>query len=118
MSSKIDHPQRRSIRLKGYDYSKPGAYFVTVCTKNRLPLLGIVNNAEIILTPIGHIVESLWSLIPKHFRGVGLDVYVVMPNHIHGIIVLSGKGRGEASAKGASRLNTEESANASPLHLM
>jgi len=116
MSHKINHPQRRSIRLKGYDYSSPGAYFVTVCTRERLPLLGMVNNAEIILTPIGHIVEAFWNLIPQYFKGVGLDVYVVMPNHLHGVIVLSGEGRGEALAEGVSRLNQEETANASPLH--
>ncbi len=116
MSSEIDHPQRRSIRLKGYDYSNPGAYFVTVCTRDRLPLLGMVNNAEIILTPIGRIVDAFWNLIPQHFKGVGIDVYVVMPNHLHGVIVISGEDRGEALAEGVSRLNQEETANASPLH--
>jgi len=115
MSFKIDYPQRRSIRLKGYDYSSPGAYFVTVCTRDRLPLLGIVNK-EIILTPIVNIVEAFWNLIPQHFKGVDLDVYVVMPNHLHGVIVLSGGGRGEALAEGVSRLNQEETANASPLY--
>ena len=117
MSFKIDHPQRRSIRLKGYDYSSPGAYFVTVCTRDRLPLFGKVENTEIILTPIGGIVEAFWRLIPRHFEGVSLDVYVVMPNHLHGVIVLSGEGRGEAFAEGGFRLDQEETANASPLHL-
>ena len=116
MSYKIDYPNRRSIRLKGYDYSNPGAYFVTICTRDRLPLLGIVNNAEIMLAPLGHIVESLWNLIPQRFKGVDLDVFVVMPNHIHGVIVLSGEGRGEALAGSVFRLNHEETANASPLY--
>ncbi|MEK7369016.1 MAG: transposase [Planctomycetota bacterium] len=81
---------RRSIRLKGYDYSQAGAYFITICVKDRKYLLGEVVNGEIILSCIGKIVEKCWVEIPKHFPHVQLDQYVIMPNHIHGIIEILG----------------------------
>jgi putative transposase len=81
---------RRSIRLKGYDYSQSGAYFITVCTKNRSPLLGTIVNGEMRPSPIGEVSEKLWDEIPHHFSDVQLDEFVIMPNHVHGIILLWG----------------------------
>lgn len=80
---------RRSIRLKGHDYSQPGAYFVTVCTQDRACLFGEVTDGEMRLNPAGQLVESGWCAIPDHFPLARLDSFVVMPNHVHGIIVLS-----------------------------
>ncbi|MGA9364676.1 MAG: transposase [Bacteroidota bacterium] len=89
MYSSTKH-HRRSICLKGYDYSLSGAYFVTVCTKNRSPLLGTIVNGEMRLSPIGEVSKKLWYEIPRHFLDVQLDEFVVMPNHIHGIVLLWG----------------------------
>lgn len=80
---------RRSIRLKGHDYSQPGAYFVTVCTQDRACLFGEVTDGEMRLNPAGQLVERGWCAIPDHFPLARLDSFVVMPNHVHGIIVLS-----------------------------
>jgi putative transposase len=79
---------RRSIRLKNYDYSRPGGYFVTICAKNRNPCFGQIVNEKINLSPVGKIVEGCWLGIPEHFKNVKLDEWVIMPNHIHGIIII------------------------------
>ncbi len=79
---------RRSIRLKGYDYSQGRAYFVTICTRNRECLLGAVQDGKMVLNDVGHIVESVWQGLPNHFPTVGLDASVIMPNHFHGIIIV------------------------------
>ena len=93
---------RRSIRLKEYDYSQPGAYFVTVCTWRRENLFGDVVDGEVRLNERGHIVKECWNEIPEHFPQVELDAFVVMPNHIHGIIVI--KGNDDVGATHASPL--------------
>ncbi len=80
--------RRRSIRLKGYDYSQAGAYFVTVCTHNREYLFGNIINGEMILGAYGKIVEKVWYNLTGHYQNIKLDTFTVMPNHIHGIIVL------------------------------
>jgi REP element-mobilizing transposase RayT len=79
---------RRSIRLKGYDYTRAGAYFVTICTKDRACLFGDVSDGVTRLNQMGHIVRQCWLAIPDHFPHVLLDEFVVMPNHVHGIIVI------------------------------
>ena len=78
--------QRRSVRLQGYDYSQPGAYFVTVCTRGRECLFGSVVNYEMQLNDVGRTVWLVWQELPKRFVGITLDAFTVMPNHIHGII--------------------------------
>ena len=78
--------KRQSIRLKGYDYTQDGAYFVTVCTHEQAMLFGDVVGGEMGLNDIGRIVRDCWLNIPDHFDGVKLDEFVVMPDHIHGII--------------------------------
>ena len=80
---------RRSIRLKHYDYSRAGAYFVTICTQGRECLLGEVADASLTLSQYGVIVEQVWEQIPDHFSFVTLDAAVIMPNHFHGIIVIA-----------------------------
>jgi len=79
---------RRSIRLKGYDYTRAGAYFVTICTKDRACLFGDVADGVMRLDQMGHIVRQCWLAIPDHVPHVLLDEFVVMPNHVHGIIVI------------------------------
>jgi len=80
---------RRSIRLKGYDYSQAGAYFITLCTKNRQYLFGNVVDGKMILNHAGMATQNCWLEIPKHFPNTILDEFVIMPNHIHGIIVIN-----------------------------
>jgi len=87
---------RRSIRLKGYDYSKAGAYFVTICAQNRECLLGDIVDGETRLNDAGKMVKRCWGEIPTHFPHVELDEFIVMPNHMHGIIVICPTGRGMA----------------------
>ena len=83
-----DSPQRnrRSIRLKGYDYSWPGAYFVSICAHNRECLFGEIVNGGMVLNDAGRMAEQCWHNIPLHFPHVELDAFVVMPNHVHGIL--------------------------------
>ncbi len=81
-----EYHHRRSIRLKGYDYSSAGAYFVTICLHEKACLFGEVNNAAMILSPIGKIVQDYWLEIPQHFENVELGAFIVMPNHLHGIL--------------------------------
>jgi len=79
---------RRSLRLQNYDYTQVGAYFVTICTKDRKCLFGEIMDSEIRLNEVGQIVIACWNGIPNHFPNVELDMFVVMPNHLHGVIVI------------------------------
>ena len=81
---------RRSIRLPAYDYAQAGAYFVTVCTQNRECAFGAVVDGEMVLNELGRMVETVWRELPQHYPGVEVDTLVVMPNHVHGIIILVG----------------------------
>jgi hypothetical protein len=81
------HP-RRSIRLKNYDYSQAGMYFVTICTQNSGCFFGNISNCEIRLNDAGMMVHSIWDELPSRFANLELDAFVVKPNHIHGIFAL------------------------------
>lgn len=81
--------RRRSIRLQEYDYRQNGAYFITICTHNRVELFGTIAEQDIRLNDWGKIAEMCWQEIPEHFPRVELDEFVFMPNHLHGIIVLA-----------------------------
>lgn len=97
MKSKFD-PQihhRRSIRLKGFDYSSEGAYYVTIVAQGRECLLGEVVDGEMRLNEYGKIVQKWWDEIPIHFSNVELGAFVIMPNHVHGIIYIIEERRGE-----------------------
>ncbi len=78
--------ERKLNRLKNYDYSAPGFYFITICTQNRKCFFGEIVNQELILNNIGSIAKSFWEEIPDHFPESIIDEFVIMPNHIHGII--------------------------------
>ena len=79
---------RRSIRLRGCDYARAGAYFITICSRDRLCLFAEIVGDVIEVTPIGESVATCWEAIPEHFGTVELDAFVIMPNHLHGIVVL------------------------------
>jgi putative transposase len=99
---------RRSIRLKGYDYTQPGAYFVTLCTVQREEIFGEVVNGEMRLNPLGEIVREEWMKTAEIRSNVELhaDEFVIMPNHVHGIVWIV-----ESTSVGATR-GSNESASA------
>ena len=82
-------PQRKSIRLKGYNYSQAGFYFITIVTQNRENLFGEIKNGKMILNDAGQMAKKYWFEIPNHFPNTQLHEYIVMPNHIHGIIEIT-----------------------------
>jgi REP element-mobilizing transposase RayT len=84
-----DRYHRRSIRLRGYDYTRSGAYYVTVCTHERAHSFGQVADGVMRNSPMGGIVQRCWDAIPEHMPMVVLDACIVMPNHMHGIIVIT-----------------------------
>ena len=77
---------RKSLRLSTYDYSQPGAYFVTICTEGRAMLLGALVDDEIVLADAGRAIHDRWRRLPRKFRDVELGEFVVMPNHLHGVV--------------------------------
>jgi REP element-mobilizing transposase RayT len=81
-------PGRRSIRLKGFDYSQPGAYFVTICVQGKEFSLGTIDNDKIHLSRYGQICRDVWKHVPSHFPGIYMDTLVLMPNHLHVIITI------------------------------
>ncbi|MBW1788124.1 MAG: hypothetical protein JRK53_16105 [Deltaproteobacteria bacterium] len=86
----IDPGKRRSIRLPGYDYSRAGAYFITICTKDRACLFGDIVNREMALNDAGRMVERWYIELENKFRDIESDAYIVMPNHFHAIIQNTG----------------------------
>lgn len=83
-----DKHHRRSIRLKGFDYSQEGAYFVTVVTQDRACVFGEIVDGKMELNEPGRMVQTVWDELPNHYPGVEADAFVVMPNHVHGIIMV------------------------------
>ena len=77
-----------STRLQSYDYSSQGAYFITVCTKNRECLFGEISDGLMNLNDFGEIVLNCWHDLPNHYANIILDVFVIMPNHVHGLIII------------------------------
>ena len=77
-----------STRLKRWDYSSPGAYFITIVTKNRACYFGNVEDGDMYLNELGEIAKQCFKKIPKHFPFISLDAFVIMPNHVHGIIII------------------------------
>jgi len=82
-------PQRKSPRLKDYDYSQEGAYFVTICVQDHLSLFGNVAENVMILSNAGMMLGKFWTDLPNKFDDVHIDLWVVMPNHFHGIVIIN-----------------------------
>ncbi len=80
------HPGHRSIRLKGYAYTSAGLYFITICAQQRRCIFGRIVEARAVLSPTGLIVRECWVSIPSHFAQARLHDFVIMPNHLHGIL--------------------------------
>ena len=89
---------RRSIRLPGYDYSQPGAYFVTICTRGRSCVLGDVSEGVVRLSKSGQIAQDTWMWLGSQYLYVELHEYVIMPNHLHGLIMIH-----DVAGRGGSR---------------
>lgn len=91
---------QRSIRVPDYDYSQDGYYFVTICEKDRFSLFGEIINNQIKLYAIGKQVQHWWYQISQRYANVELDEYIIMPNHMHGIIIIKNYGncRGEVTS--------------------
>ncbi len=85
---------RRSIRLQGYDYSRPGGYYATIVVEGRECLFGEIVNGEMVLNDYGRIVAEAWQWLQEQYPYVELLAWVIMPNHIHGIIIIHEDGRG------------------------
>lgn len=94
MKHHTHQPNRRSIRLKGYDYTQAGLYFVTICTHNREGLFGQVANGVMQLNEAGQVVANEWVQTAEIRHEIELDEWVVMPNHLHGIVVITSKDLG------------------------
>ncbi len=90
----------RSIRLLNYDYTQPGAYFLTICTYNQVCSLGEITDGEMHLSLLGHIVAREWQRLLQRFPGIELDAFVIMPNHLHGIIVIKEQNEENAPCTG------------------
>lgn len=85
----MKHKNRKNIRWRKWDYRWNAAYFITICTKDKQHFFGEIKDKKMILSPVGVLADIFWHEIPKHAKGVTLDAFVVMPNHIHGIIILN-----------------------------
>jgi REP element-mobilizing transposase RayT len=83
------HPTRRSLRLPHYDYSRAGFYFVTVVTRDRGSWFGQIVDAEMQANEAGRMVADVWRAMSSHYIGVGADTFVLMPDHVHGIVTLN-----------------------------
>ena len=91
MTYNPDIHHRRSIQLKGHDYSQAGLYFITICTQNRLCLFGKITNGKMILNEYGMIIKTSWEWLQQQYEHIDPGEFVVMPNHLHGIIVLNNR---------------------------
>jgi putative transposase len=98
-------------RKRGFNYSNSGYYFVTICIQDRIKSLGIVQNDVMILSAYGKIADYFWSQIPRFYDDVNIDEYIVMPDHVHGIVVV-GDGLGSEDAEQCSAFRCAERCSA------
>jgi putative transposase len=106
-------PTRKPMRLPHYDYSQNGAYFITLCTHNRDCMFGNVVDGGMVLNKAGQIVESEWQQLPTHYPNVTLDACVVMPNHVHMVIILMNAGKMDSGVMTAGVMNHAPTNNVS-----
>jgi putative transposase len=92
---------RRSIRLKGYDYSQKGSYFLTFCTQNRKHFFGEIEDGEMVFNDAGTMINEWWEKLPEKYPDIQLGAYITMPNHFHGIVINTGIGNNIGADVGA-----------------
>lgn len=115
MAFEPEKHHRRSIRLRGYDYARPGEYFVTVCTAGKEKLFGEVVEGEMVLKEVGKMVQGAWKQMPRRFSSIELDEFVVMPNHFHAIVRIRGaREKAEVAHVGAPLAGAQKRAGARP----
>ena len=90
-SVKKERPRRKGLRYGSFDYSSPGAYFVTICTHEKSCIFGRIVGGEMFLNDLGRVAEEAWRQVPVHFPEMRSDAWVVMPNHVHGIVFIAGR---------------------------
>lgn len=117
----IDNSQnrfhRRSIRMKGYDYSQPGAYFITICTHQNQSFFGKIVDGEMQLNDLGKVVQFTWDDLVNHVDNIELGPFVIMPNHVHGIIQITAPDVGAGLDKeGSVRAGSEPAPTTSSSH--
>jgi putative transposase len=88
--------EKKLTRLKEYNYSQSGYYFVTVCTENKEEWFGRIEDGRMVLNNYGEIAKDFWSEIPLHFEHVKIDEFKIMPNHVHGILIIEDNRVGNA----------------------
>lgn len=88
MANSSNRPKGQTIRLRDFDYHQPGFYIITICVKDHRLVFGSIVDDKMHLNRVGQIAHSIWSTLPERFPGIELDEYVIMPNHVHGIIYL------------------------------
>ena len=93
--------RRKRLRLEGFDYTRPGAYFVTIVTQGRRQIFGRIAAGEVELSPAGEMVERVWRELPLRYDGVDIGEFVVMPDHVHGIVIIDPARRAVCRASGA-----------------
>jgi REP element-mobilizing transposase RayT len=81
-------PYRQSLRMPGFDYRQPGAYFITVCTHRREPVFGHLSQGIMHLNAAGRMAQSVWEDLPAFYPHIEIDEFIVMPDHFHGIVVI------------------------------
>ena len=94
MQNPIVSPHRKQLRLRGYDYAFPGVYFVTICSAGKRPVFASTSGESIVLSLAGEIVRSEWIALPERFARLVLDEFVIMPNHLHGVLAFVGHAGG------------------------
>lgn len=90
-------PTRKNPRLKDYDYTRAGAYFVTICTYQKQKIFGQIKSDVVALNAYGELAEQIWQEMPTHFSAIHLDAFILMPNHVHGIVFIDGERARHAS---------------------
>lgn len=110
MNPNNSFPPRRSTRLPEFDYSQPGAYFVTIVTQDRKSLFGQIVDGEMVLNELGKALADVWVEMPEHFPNVELGEFVVMPNHVHGIVIITVEATQASNVAARHAVPSEESA--------
>src|SRR6266849_2513281 len=115
MHNPIVLPHRKQLRLRGYDYAFPGVYFVTICSAGKRPVFGSIRGESIVLSRAGEIVRCEWVALAERFAGLVLDEFVIMPNHLHGVLAFVGQAGGASrGTTGGSSLDPKGGASPSP----
>jgi len=102
MHNPTELPRRKQLRLPGYDYAFPGVYFVTICSAGKVAVFGSVSGESIVLSRAGEIVRAEWIGLAERFARLVLDEFVIMPNHLHGVLAFVGHAGGASPAGGIS----------------